>query len=235
LWGTALMVPESNLEEGLRACRRPGVTWGTRVDEDRIGFSLRGGTAADRAGMFEELVKLLDPVRIRRGETRPSQVLTDALLSRGAVMAAAESCTGGLIGKYMTDLPGSSRVFWGGSIVYADDAKKRLLGVDEALLRSHGAVSQEVAAAMAEGVLSRSGAEAGIAVTGIAGPDGGTEEKPVGTVWIAVALRGGDCQVRLFTFGGSRDMIRRRAAVAAMLFAEARLAGREFLDSRAKW
>jgi PncC family amidohydrolase len=126
-------------------------------------------------------------------------------------------------------------VFWGGSIVYADDAKQRLLGVGESLLREHGAVSAAVAVAMAEGVLSRSGATAGVAVTGIAGPDGGTAEKPVGTVWIAVAVSGETCQTRLFTFGGSRDMIRRRAAVAAMLFAEARLAGREFLDSRAKW
>jgi nicotinamide-nucleotide amidase len=126
-------------------------------------------------------------------------------------------------------------VFWGGSIAYADEAKQSLLGVGEAVLREHGAVSREVAVAMAEGVLSRSGADAGIAVTGIAGPDGGTTEKPVGTVWIAVALRGGDCQARLFTFGGSRDMVRRRTAVAAMLFAEALLAGREFLDSRAKW
>jgi nicotinamide-nucleotide amidase len=234
-WATALMVPESNLEEGLRACRRAGITWGTRVDEDRISFSLRGGAAADREQMFEELAKQLDPVRIRRGETRPSQLLTEALLARGAMMAVAESCTGGLIGKYMTDLAGSSRVFWGGSIVYADDAKNRLLGVGEALLREHGAVSEPVAAAMAEGVLSRSGADLGIAVTGVAGPDGGTAQKPVGTVWIAVALRGKGCEARLFTFSGSRDMVRRRTAVAAMLFAEARLAGREFLDSRAKW
>jgi PncC family amidohydrolase len=78
-------------------------------------------------------------------------------------------------------------------------------------------------------------ADVGVAVTGIAGPDGGSPEKPVGTVWIAVAQRGGGCQARLFTFSGSRDMIRRRTAVAAMLFAEARVLGREFLDSRAKW
>jgi nicotinamide-nucleotide amidase len=235
LWATALMVPESNLEEGLRACQRAGITWGTRVDEDRIAFSLRGGSAEDRVGLFEELAKLLDPWRIRRGETRPAQLLTDALLGAQATCAAAESCTGGLIGKYLTDLPGSSRVFWGGVIAYSNTAKQKLLGVEEGVLAKHGAVSRETAAAMAEGVLSRSEADVGIAVTGVAGPEGGTREKPVGTVWIGVALRGKDAQTRLFTFGGSRDMIRRRTAVAAMLFAEARVLGREFLDTRAKW
>jgi nicotinamide-nucleotide amidase len=235
LWGTALMVPESNLEEGLRTCRRAGITWGTRVDEDRIAFSLRGGSAADREAHFQELSALLDPTRIRRGETRPAQLLTDALLAAGATAASAESCTGGLVGKYMTDLPGSSRVFWGGVIAYSNTAKQKLLGVEEAVLSRHGAVSEQTAIAMAEGVISLSGATAGISVTGVAGPDGGTTEKPVGTVWIAVALRDKGCEARLFTFGGSRDMIRRRTAVAAMLFAEARVLGRQFLDTRAKW
>ncbi len=101
--------------------------------------------------------------------------------------------------------------------------------------RDHGAVSEEAACAMALGARDASGADAAIAVTGIAGPDGGTPEKPVGTIWIAAALRQGGCASRLFSFSGSRDMIRRRTAVAAMLFAEARLLGREFLDMRAKW
>jgi nicotinamide-nucleotide amidase len=88
---------------------------------------------------------------------------------------------------------------------------------------------------MAVGALDASGTDAAISVSGIAGPEGGTPEKPVGTIWMAVALRQGGCAARLFTFSGSRDMIRRRTAVAAMLFAEARLLGREFLDMRAKW
>ena len=83
--------------------------------------------------------------------------------------------------------------------------------------------------------MDASGADAAISVSGIAGPEGGTPEKPVGTIWIAVALRKGGCEARLFSFTGSRDMIRRRTAVAAMLFAEARLLDREFLDTRAKW
>jgi nicotinamide-nucleotide amidase len=235
LWGTALMVPESNLEEALRKCARPGVTWGTRVDEDRIAFSLRGGTVEEREGLLKDLMELLHPVRVRKGEMKPAELLTDALLLRHATLVTAESCTGGLIGKYMTDLPGSSRVFWGGHVSYSNAAKTRLLGVEEAVVREHGAVSEETVTAMAWGAIAGSDADAAIAVTGIAGPDGGTAEKPVGTVWIAVALRGQSCQARHFSFSGTRDMVRRRSAVASMLFAESQLLGREFLDTRAKW
>ena len=235
LWGTTLMVPESNLEEALRKCGRQGVTWGTRVDEDRIVFSLRGGSAEDRDAILRDLTEQLHPVRVRKGEMKPAELLTDALLSKQATLVTAESCTGGLIGKYLTDLPGSSRVFWGGHVSYSNAAKTRLLGVEEGIVQRHGAVSEETAIAMARGALADSDADAAIAVTGIAGPEGGTAEKPVGTVWIAVALRGQSCRTRLFSFSGTRDMVRRRSAVASMLFAESQLLGREFLDTRAKW
>jgi nicotinamide-nucleotide amidase len=235
LWGTALMVPESNLEEALQKCALADITWGTRVEEDRIGFSLRGGTPADREAFFQCLCGLLGAVRIRRGETRPALLLTEALLAAKATLVTAESCTGGLIAKYMTDLPGSSRVYWGGQVAYANEAKAALLGVPDDVLQRQGAVSEQAALAMARGAREKSGASVGMSVTGIAGPDGGTPEKPVGTVWIAVDLQGQNCEARLFNFSGSRDMIRRRSAVAAMLFAEARLIGGEFLDSRSKW
>jgi nicotinamide-nucleotide amidase len=235
LWGTALMVPESNLEEALRSRRREGILWGTRVDEDRISFSLRGGSAPDREAFFAELSEMLGPARVRKGDTRPAMLLTEALIAREATLVTAESCTGGLIGKYLTDLPGSSRVYWGGHVVYSNAAKERLLGVEATVLQEHGAVSEKAVLAMAMGALLVSGASASIAVTGIAGPDGGTPEKPVGTVWIAIGREGHSAIARLFTFSGSRDMIRRRSAVAAMLFAESRLLDREFLDTRTKW
>jgi len=241
LWGTALMVPESSLEEALRACaaaepaQSEGIRWGTRVDEDRIVFSLRGGQAAERDAFLDRLIQRLGPVRVRRGDTRPAQLLTDALLARGARLAVAESCTGGLVGKYLTDLAGSSRVFWGGFLSYSNEAKARLLGVADRLLASDGAVSEPVVRAMAEGARAASGADVGLAVSGIAGPDGGSVEKPVGTVWMAVALKGKASEACRFSFSGTRDMIRRRSAVAVMLFAEARLLDREFLDTRAKW
>ena len=239
-WGTALMVPESSLEDALRTAAgglalREEVRWGTRVDEDRIAFSLRGGSAPQREALFDALVTALGPTRIRRNQTRPAELLTEALLKRGARLAVAESCTGGLIAKYVTDLPGSSRVFWGGFLSYDNEAKERLLGVRRALIEEEGAVSEPVVLMMAEGALSASGAEAAVAVSGIAGPDGGSPDKPVGTVWIAVAVRGERSAARRFLFTGSRDMIRRRSAVAALLFVEARLAGRDFLDTRVKW
>jgi nicotinamide-nucleotide amidase len=248
LWGTALMVPESSLEEALRSgagadSRSRDVRWGTRVDEDRIVFSLRGGPSEARLALMDSLVARLGSVRVRRGETRPAQLLTDALLARHARLAVAESCTGGLIGKYMTDLSGSSRVFWGGFLAYSNESKSRLLGVGERVLAEQGAVSEQAVLEMARGAVEVSGAETGLAVSGIAGPEGGTPEKPVGTVWIAVAQKRGSSEAqnppstsaRLFTFSGSRDMIRRRTAVAGMLFAEARLLDRDFLDTRAKW
>jgi nicotinamide-nucleotide amidase len=241
LWGTALMVPESSLEEALRACAAvqgpgaDGIRWGTRVDEDRIVFSLRGGPAGERSALMDRLIERLGRVRMRNGDTRPAQLLTDALLARRARLVVAESCTGGLVGKYLTDLPGSSRVFWGGILSYSNEAKTRLLGVGEALLSSEGAVSEPAARAMAEGALAVSGAEASVSITGIAGPEGGSPDKPVGTVWMAAAVKGSGCEARRFNFSGSRDMIRRRSAVAVMLFAESRLLDREFLDTRGKW
>jgi len=240
-WGTALMVPESSLEEALRTCASQpgsaaaGVRWGTRVDEDRIVFSLRGGSADGRNRLMDDLADRLGSIRVRRGDTRPAQLLTDALLARSARLAVAESCTGGLVAKSLTDLPGSSRVFWGGFLSYSNEAKAKLLGIQESLLAAHGAVSEPVVRAMAQGALSASGVEASLSVSGIAGPEGGTLEKPVGTVWMAAALKGGACEARGFHFSGTRDMIRRRSAVAAMLLAECLLLGREFLDPRGKW
>lgn len=113
------------------------------------------------------------------------------LAEQGLKVATAESCTGGLIAKRITDVPGSSGVFEFGWVTYADRAKTKMLGVPEDILKLHGAVSEPVVKAMAEGALDRSGADVAVAVSGIAGPGGGSPEKPVGTVWLAWAFRGG--------------------------------------------
>jgi nicotinamide-nucleotide amidase len=229
LRGTAFMTPESALEEALRTSRRAGVGWGTRVEEDRIAFSLRGGSAEDREAFFRGLVSALGPVRVCRQEIRPAELLLEGLASAGLVLATAESCTGGLVGRYLTDVPGSSRWYWGGAVTYADAAKERLLGVPGSVLDQHGAVSAETASAMARGILAVSGAGLSLAVSGIAGPDGGTEEKPVGTVWIATALAGALPVAAACRFSGGRDMVRRKAAVTGLLAATAAAAGRPFL------
>lgn len=142
-------------------------------------------------------------------------VVLDACRKRSLTLAVAESCTGGLLGARLTAVPGSSDVVRGGVIAYSNDVKTSLLGVSEADLAAHGAVSEQVARQMACGVRARIGSDVGVAITGIAGPSGGTPEKPVGTVWVAVDNRGELRGVHLRLIG-DRDEIRRRAAQAAL-------------------
>ena len=149
------------------------------------------------------------------GSTALAQVVGQLLRERSLTLAVAESCTGGLVAKRLTDWPGASDYFWGGMLVYDDRAKVELLDVPETTLRRYGAVSAETAAAMVEGVKRQSGADCAVAVTGIAGPDGGSEEKPVGTVWLAVDVRGEELTKRRH-YPGSRDMVRIRAAQGAL-------------------
>jgi nicotinamide-nucleotide amidase len=135
------------------------------------------------------------------------------LIEGRQTVTTAESCTGGWIAKVLTDVPGSSRWFGEGFVTYSNDAKVRRLGVPRSILRSDGAVSEAVARAMARGALQRSGASHAIAVTGIAGPDGGVPGKPVGTVWFGWAeTRGGRVRVEAERkrFRGNRDAVRRK-------------------------
>jgi len=134
---------------------------------------------------------------------------------QGLTLATAESCTGGLVAARLTDVPGSSDVFRGAVVAYANDIKEQELGVSAELLEEHGAVSAEVAAAMAEGVRARLDADVGIAVTGVAGPDGGTPEKPIGLVFFHVAATDGHESSR-FELPGERDWIRSRSTVVAL-------------------
>ncbi len=145
------------------------------------------------------------------GDVDLAQVVGDLLRQRRLTVAVAESCTAGLIAKRLTEPAGASDYFWGGMIVYADAAKVEMLGVSADTLARHGAVSEETAREMAVGACRRSGADASIAVTGIAGPTGGTEEKPVGTVWLAVRVGDVTVAARRY-YPGTRDMVRARAA-----------------------
>ena len=131
-------------------------------------------------------------------------------------LATAESCTGGWLAKANTDLAGSSAWFERGFVTYSNDAKRELLGVSEETLDRYGAVSQQTALEMTEGALRNSRGDFAIAVTGVAGPDGGSADKPVGTVWIAWQRRGAQAGVAHYRFDGDRERVRRASVVAAL-------------------
>jgi nicotinamide-nucleotide amidase len=137
------------------------------------------------------------------------------LTARGLTLSVAESCTGGLLGHRLTNVPGSSAYFERGVIVYSNRAKQELLGVPEEILKVHGAVSAPCAEAMARGICERSGSACGLAVTGIAGPDGGTPQKPVGTVFFGVAVQG-TVTSRRFSFTGDRVAVKWQSAQTAL-------------------
>jgi len=149
------------------------------------------------------------------GDADLAALVLAELERRKAHLAVAESCTGGLLGGRLTAIPGSSRVFLGGVVAYDNEVKLGLLGVSADAIAAHGAVSEEVVRQMASGVARTFGADVALAVTGIAGPDGGTADKPVGTVWIG-SLVGGQVRAFHYVFPGERDMVRRRAAQAAL-------------------
>jgi competence/damage-inducible protein CinA C-terminal domain len=142
--------------------------------------------------------------------------IADRLMQRGERLACAESCTGGLIAARCTELPGSSAWFERGLVTYSNAAKQELLGVSESALATHGAVSADVVLEMAAGLLARSAVDWTLAVSGIAGPDGGSEHKPVGTVWIAWAGRRAAASASRFLFSGDRAAVRARATEAAL-------------------
>ena len=153
-------------------------------------------------------------------ESETIAVLADALVSEltaaGRTVATAESCTGGWIAKALTDVAGSSACFGFGVVSYSNEAKASMLGVHATTLERHGAVSEDVVLEMVSGVRSKSGADYAVAVSGIAGPDGGTEEKPVGTVWFAFAGPNGGAIAELRRFDGDRASVRRQTVVYAL-------------------
>ncbi len=138
--------------------------------------------------------------------------------ARGWLIATAESCTGGLVAGAITDISGSAAVFDRGFVTYSNEAKTDMLGVPPALIEAHGAVSREVAEAMAKGALARSRADVAVAITGIAGPTGGTKDKPVGLVWFGVAARAGKTFCVEWKFGGDRAAIRQAAVDQALSY-----------------
>jgi nicotinamide-nucleotide amidase len=171
------------------------------------------GAALDAA--VGQLQEALGP-SVYSVDGRPLEaVVGEMLRDRGLTIAVAESCSGGLLASRLTDVPGSSAYFERGTVCYSNRSKVELLGVSDDLIRDHGAVSEPVASAMAEGAAARARTNAGVGITGIAGPGGGTPEKPVGTVVVAVALDG-QIKVRTLKLFGGRDMVKFQSAQAAL-------------------
>ena len=145
-----------------------------------------------------------------------SEQVGQALKARGAIVTTAESCTGGWVAKVITDIAGSSAWFERGFVTYSNEAKAQMIGVREETLAQHGAVSEPVVVEMAIGALKAARADYAVSISGIAGPDGGSEEKPVGTVWFAFATPRGEGITRRECFSGDRDAVRRQATAYAL-------------------
>ncbi len=181
--------------------------------------------AEERADVLEAgLAERLERWLFARDERRVEELVLSLAEAQGRRLATAESCTGGMVAARLTDVPGSSASFVGGVVSYADEVKRSELDVPGALLAAHGAVSAEVAASMAEGARRRLGADVAVAVTGVAGPDGGTPEKPVGRVYLHVAGPDGSL-ARMLDLPGERAQIRVRATVTALHMLRALLLG----------
>ncbi len=194
-------------------CARPG-----EVDLRLIG-------SAEALARAEKIVAAqLGAQLVSRDQSSLEKVIVDRLSARGETLATAESCTGGLLAHRVTNVPGASAVFLEGFVTYANEAKTRALGVDAALLRAHGAVSREVAAAMAEGARTAAGVDHALATTGIAGPGGGSDAKPVGTVFIALATKLGPTTVEQHRFPTDRETFKDLTAQTALDLLRRRLA-----------
>jgi len=212
-----LNMGESNVEalvgESLLAI--PGLELGYCARPGEVDVRCIGPAAALEAAEKIILVALGKNIVTRDGR-HVEQAVVEALTRRAETLATAESCTGGGIANRITNIPGASAVFLAGYVTYANEAKMRDLGVDAALIAEHGAVSPQVAAAMAEGARLRAGSDWALATTGIAGPSGGTPTKPVGTVCIALAHRDGATQVEQHRFFRDRDVFKDLAARTAL-------------------
>ncbi len=215
-------LPESEVNDrlaGIEAAHEVTLGYRARLPEIQVKVLARGATADEararsEAAAVDVRARLGDAV-YGEGDTSLAEAVCRLLEAQSLTLAVAESCTGGLVAELVTSVPGASRSFLGGVVAYANSAKTELLGVTPALLEAHGAVSEEVARAMAEGARRRFGASLALAVTGIAGPDGGSAEKPVGLVHWAVASDS-VVMAKHAVFSGNREQVRRRAAFAAL-------------------
>jgi len=225
-------IPESELAKALREIEEDGV----ELDQLEVTTCLRGGELVTdvrhRPGAEEAAEALRAGLAKRLGRftyTETGETIEEVVfrLLGERTIAVGESCTGGLLAGRLTLRPGSSEWFAGGVVAYSNEAKAELLGVEPGLIERHGAVSPEVAEAMADGAMQRFGAQVGVGVTGVAGPDGGTDEKPVGYVCFCAKTSHGDVLARDPVLPGSRTDVRERSVVVALHLVRYLLEGRE--------
>jgi nicotinamide-nucleotide amidase len=211
--------PESAVAEALAAAGGEGdgvdVTICARDFEIHVDLFVEPGAEARAEHIVESLRRDLGGYLFGEDERTVAEIVLELCRSRGLTLATAESCTGGLVAARLTSVPGSSDVFRGSVVAYANDVKEESLGVPSDILERFGAVSAESAEAMARGVRERLGVDVGVAVTGVAGPGGGTEEKPVGLVFAHAVGPDGERSVRT-ELPGDREMIRGRATAASL-------------------
>jgi nicotinamide-nucleotide amidase len=191
------------------------VTICAREFEIHVDLVVEPGAEERAAALAGFMRERLGRYLFSEGDRTIAEIVLDLCRTRQLTLATAESCTGGLVAARLTSVPGASDVFLGSVVAYANTVKARELGVAQDVLDLHGAVSAETAAAMAHGVRERLGADIGVAVTGVAGPDGGTEEKPVGLVFVHAVGPDGE-EARRTELPGDRDMVRGRATAASL-------------------
>jgi nicotinamide-nucleotide amidase len=213
--------------------RFPGVTIGYRASFPEVELKVLA-QADDYSVAVQLAERAAEEVKQRVGqfiygdrEDTYVGAVGRTLRNRGVTLAVAESCTGGMLGSMLTSVAGSSEYLLFDAVVYSNASKTNVLGVNDDTLRAFGAVSHEVAVDMVRGVLRVSGADLGVSVTGIAGPGGGTDDKPVGTVWIGVGNRSGNVYARRFLFRGDRERVRVMSAYTALHMVQELADGRE--------
>lgn len=200
----------------------PGLELGYCIGRGDVDLRLSGSADAVRQGRDVVVPRIGDYI-VSEDRRVVEEVVVDLLREHSQTVSFAESCTGGMISNRLTDVSGASAVLGFGFVTYANEAKTRAIGVPADLITAHGAVSEEVARAMAEGCLGVSGADHSLAATGIAGPTGGTEQKPVGTVFVALASRGQPTEVRKLFFPAGRDRFKLLTSQAALEMLRRRL------------
>lgn len=229
---TVLLVSSGILESELGRLAGGGVQWRLVPREAGTVVVLGGGDDESQLAVYKGLADRFGTPLVREGDIDYPSLLVSAFREAGFTLATAESCTGGLIAKMITDVAGSSDVFWGGFVTYSNDAKMRLLDIPSEVIELHGAVSGDTVRAMARGAMKFARTGGAVAVSGVAGPGGGSQEKPVGTVWIGAALASGADRAEKFTFPGARGKVRLLSAYTALFMMESLVLRGNSIDIR---